>query len=93
MLSIFTPWSVLAGLLLTGPSLLEAFNNRAVPLEGVIARFLIATVIAGIGLRWLTGLIDSYQAGYGRARPSNRATDAGNQLPRSQGADSVQPNQ
>jgi hypothetical protein len=66
---LITPYSLLLALLLSGPGLYQAFEDPAVDLTSAVLHFVMAAVLAGVGLSLLSGLISAYSAGHGRRTP------------------------
>jgi hypothetical protein len=63
---LFTPGSLLLGLLLSAPSLMSAWSDPGADVAGALGRFLLAVVVAGAGLSFLRGMIASYQGSAAR---------------------------
>ena len=64
-----SPWALLLGLLMSGQGLLQAFEDPSTDLTPAVVHFVLASVVAGIGLSIITGLVSAYSEG-------NRATAA-----------------
>jgi hypothetical protein len=62
-----SPWALLLGLLMSGQGLLQAFEDPTTDLTPAVVHFVVASVVAGIGLSIITGLVAAYSEG-------NRAT-------------------
>ena len=58
-----SPWALLLGLLMSGQGLLQAFEDPSTDLTPAVVHFVVASVVAGIGLSIITGLVAAYSAG------------------------------
>ena len=81
MTRIVSPTAVLLGLLISSPSLWAALNGTA-SAEGAVLRFVVGSVLAGVALSALGGLVTSYARTQQDAETA--ATDTG---PRRRAAD------
>lgn len=66
MTKFFTPYSLLLGLLVTGPGLWAAFNDPGVPAGPAVLHFVVASLVFGIGLALLRAIVGAYAEGAGR---------------------------
>lgn len=64
-MSIVNPLSLLIGLLVSAPSIWAAFEGPA-DLTPVLLRFVLATILAGLGVSGLGMLVRHYARGAGR---------------------------
>jgi hypothetical protein len=62
----FTPYSLLLGLVVTGPGLWSAFNDPGVPVGPAVIHFVLASLAFGVGLTLLGGIVGAYSQGAGR---------------------------
>ena len=58
-----SPWALLLGLLMSGQGLLQAFEDPNTDLTSAVVHFVVASVVAGIGISIITGLVSTYSAG------------------------------
>jgi hypothetical protein len=68
-----TPGSLLIALVLSAPALWQAWSDPSVDISGALMRFLLAVLLASVGLNMLRTVVKSYQRGVGR--PKRRVTD------------------
>lgn len=68
-MKIITPWSLVLGLLLAGPALAQAWSDPGADVAGAMLRFVLGTLVAGMGLAVIGALVDLY-------RPAEQADDA-----------------
>ena len=62
----FSPSSLMLGLVVTSPSLWQVMENPNTDITVVLLHFVVATVVAGIGLGVLRSVISAYLEGSGR---------------------------
>jgi hypothetical protein len=58
---LITPWSLLLGLLLASPALMQAWSDPGGDLTGAMLRFVLGTLVAGVGLALVSGLVALYR--------------------------------
>jgi hypothetical protein len=58
---LITPWSLLLGLLLASPALVQAWSDPGGDLTGAMLRFVLGTLVAGVGLALVSGLVALYR--------------------------------
>jgi hypothetical protein len=64
---LITPYSLLLGLIVTGPGLWAAFVDPSVAVAPAVLRFVVASLVAGAGIALVSGLVSAYAAGNRRA--------------------------
>jgi hypothetical protein len=72
----FTPYSLLLGLLVTGPGLWSAFNDPGVPVTPAVIHFVVASLVFGVGLALLGTIVGAYSGGAGRRGGADAAGTA-----------------
>jgi hypothetical protein len=60
---VFSPLALLLGLLMSGPGLWQAFQDPDTELAPAVFRFVIASMVAGIGISIIGGLVAAYSEG------------------------------
>jgi hypothetical protein len=60
---VFSPLALLLGLLMSGPGLWQAFQDPDTELAPAVFRFVIASMVAGIGITIIGGLVAAYAEG------------------------------
>ena len=70
-----SPFALLLGLLMSGQGLLEAFENPSSDLTAAVVHFVVASVVAGIGISIIAGLVSTYAEG-NRAHAASTADAA-----------------
>jgi hypothetical protein len=60
-MSIITPWSLVLGLLLASPALAQAWSDPGADIGSAMLRFVLGTLVAGIGLAVIGALVDLYR--------------------------------
>ncbi|OIQ81322.1 hypothetical protein GALL_369050 [mine drainage metagenome] len=68
-----TPTSLLIGLVLSAPGLWQAWSDPSVDMGSAVGRFLLAVMLASVGLAMLNSMVRSYKRGAGR--PKRRSQD------------------
>jgi hypothetical protein len=68
---LITPYSLLLGLLVTGPGLWAAFVDPDVAVAPAVIHFILASLIAGAGIAFVSALVKTYAEGNER---KNRPT-------------------
>ncbi len=71
---LITPGSLLLGLALSAPTLIDAFNDPAADITAALLRFVLAVVVAGAGLSFVSGLVAMYRAQHDRTADADGAT-------------------
>lgn len=74
-MKVFSPFALLLGLLMSGPALWQAFSDPTTALAPAVIRFVVASVVAGIGITVISGLVSAY-AESNRAAASQDAVEA-----------------
>lgn len=72
-MTLITPWSLFIGLVLTGPQLWRAWSDSSVDITSVLMRFVLAVLLASVGLKMLHAVIHAYRRGVGR--PHRRSSE------------------
>ena len=73
---LITPYSLLLGLLVTGPGLWAAFVDPSVAVAPAVIHFIVASLVAGAGIALVSGLVRTYAAGNSRADEPSPSDDA-----------------
>ena len=63
-----TPTSLLIGLVLSAPGLWQAWSDPSVDMGSAVGRFLLAVMLASVGLAMLNSIVRSYRHGAGLPR-------------------------
>jgi hypothetical protein len=58
---IINPWSLLLGLLLASPALAQAWSDPGADLTTPLLRFVLGTLVAGVGIALVSGLVELYR--------------------------------
>ncbi len=62
-MKLITPYSLLLGLLVTGPGLWAAFVDPDVAVAPAVIHFVLASLIAGAGISFVSALVKTYAEG------------------------------
>ncbi len=74
-MKIITPYSLLLGLLVSGSGLYQAFSDSSVDVVPALMHFIVASLVAGVGLAVLSTLVSAYADGQGRRTPLESSAD------------------
>lgn len=72
-MKLITPWSLFLGLILSAPSIWQAWSDPTVDVTSALVRFVLAVLFASMSLRFLDSIVKSYKQGLGR--PHRRTSD------------------
>ena len=64
---LITPGSLVLGLALSAPTLIDAFNDPSADVAAALLRFVLAVVVAGARLSFVSGLVAMYRAQHDHA--------------------------
>ena len=72
-MKLITPYSLLLGLLVTGPGLWAAFEDPTVAVAPAVLHFIVASLVAGAGIALVSALVSGYAAS--NTRPDEPTVD------------------
>ncbi len=62
-MKIITPASLFVALVLSAPTLWQAWSYPSIDISGVLVRFLLAVLVASVGLQLLRAVLETYRGG------------------------------
>lgn len=69
-MNLVSPLSLLFGLVVSAPALVEVYDDPSADVTTALLHFVVATLVAGMALRALRGIVLHYARGGGRRRPA-----------------------